>query len=192
MNFRELLKFNGIHIEAVGFVIAATDDYVACRCCLLNGLFPGLRLGAEAVEKFLKAFLKSKDPYSKIKYGHNIKSLARDASKLPGRFSTAQFDPLIARLETYYRFRYPDEPDFKPDASTAELADIDELVLHIYEGLPIPDVPKFHNYGLFSFICRPLVPPIDPYLRWLVHNNLAVQRVKAVLLQRYKAVEKQL
>jgi hypothetical protein len=40
----------------------ATNDYVACRCCLLNGLFPGLRLGAEAVEKYLKAFVLYAEP----------------------------------------------------------------------------------------------------------------------------------
>ena len=53
----ENLEFNSTYQAAVGFIESATDDYVASRCCLLNGVFPGLRLGAEAVEKYLKAFV---------------------------------------------------------------------------------------------------------------------------------------
>jgi hypothetical protein len=62
MNASELMHFKRIHHEAVGFMEVATNDYVACHCCLLNGLFPGLRLGAEAVEKYLKAFVLYAEP----------------------------------------------------------------------------------------------------------------------------------
>ena len=37
------------------FLYDADQDYVAARCCILNGLFPGFMLASQAVEKFLKA-----------------------------------------------------------------------------------------------------------------------------------------
>ena len=81
MNGIELIEFNRTHRDAVEFVIAATDDYVACRCCLLNGLFPGLRLGAEALEKYLKAFVLYGDPSLDVqKHNHRIGDLASVAS----------------------------------------------------------------------------------------------------------------
>src|SRR6059036_2014282 len=104
MNALELIDFNRIHRDAGEFVIAATDDYVACRCCLLNGLFPGLRLGAEAVEKCLKAFVLYGNPSLDMrKYNHRNKDLASVASSLEPRFNGSQLDHVIDRLETHYR-----------------------------------------------------------------------------------------
>jgi len=193
MNGIELSEFNRTHRDAVEFAIAATDDYVACRCCLLNGLFPSLRLGAEAVEKYLKAFVLYGDSSLDIrKYNHRIKDLASVASNLEPGFNAVQFGQVIDRLETHYRHRYPNVPDFRRDASTAELVGIDEVVLHICESLPIPEVPKFRNYGYFFFVFCPWTPPIDSHKKWLEQENVALQRVKTLLAQRYQAVEKQL
>ena len=119
MNGIELIEFNRTHRDAVEFVIAATDDYVACRCCLLNGLFPGLRLGAEALEKYLKAFVLYGDPSLDVrKHNHRIGDLASVASSLVPRFNAVQFRQVIDRLETHYRRRYPNVRDFGRDAST--------------------------------------------------------------------------
>src|ERR1051326_3363602 len=46
-----------VHQYAVMMFTDAGSDYVAGRCCMINGLFPGLRLASEAVEKILKAFI---------------------------------------------------------------------------------------------------------------------------------------
>jgi HEPN domain-containing protein len=35
----------------------ATQDYVAARCCISNAIFSGFAIAAQAVEKYLKAFL---------------------------------------------------------------------------------------------------------------------------------------
>jgi hypothetical protein len=67
MNAIELIEFNTTNMGAIEFQMAATDDYVACRCCLLNGLFPGLRLGAEAVEKLLKSFILFVNPKTDVR-----------------------------------------------------------------------------------------------------------------------------
>ena len=193
MNVTEFIEFNRANREAGEFVIAATDDYAACRCCLLNGLFPGLRLGAEAIEKYLKAFVLYGDPSLKVKnYLHSIKDLASVASSLEPRFDSVRFGHVIDRLETHYRHRYPNVPDFKLDASTSELLEIDEIVLHISECLPIPEVPKFRNYGYFFFVCCSWTPSMDSYKKWLEWENVTLQRVRASLLKRYHAVEEQL
>ena len=193
MNATELIEFNRANSEAVKFITAATDDYAACRCCLLNGLFPGLRLGAEAIEKYLKAFVLYADPSLKVKnYLHSIKDLVSVALSLESSFDAARFGQVIDRLETHYRHRYPNVPDFKHDASTSELVGIDEMVLQISECLPIPEVPKFRNYGYFFFVCCSWLPSMDPYKKWLEQDNVALQRVRTSLLKRYRAVEEQL
>jgi HEPN domain len=126
MNFTELLNFNSTYKAAVGFLELGTDDYVASRCCLLNGIFPGLRLGTEAVEKYLKAFILYRG--DNTKYRQSIKDLAAAASNIEPAFSTVRFSHIIDRLETHYRHRYPDVSDFKHDARTDELAGIDEVI----------------------------------------------------------------
>jgi hypothetical protein len=152
-------------------------------------LFCGLRLGAEAIEKYLKAFILYGDASQDVrKYNHRIKDLAQVASRLELRFNASQFSPFIDRLETHYHQRYPDVHDFKRDASTGELVGIDELVLHICECLPIPEMPKLRDYGVFFFVCCPWIPPEDPRKRWLEPKNLALQRVKPALVKRYHAI----
>jgi hypothetical protein len=193
MNVTEYIDFNRTHADAGEFVVAATDDYMACRCCLLNGLFPGFRLGAEAVEKYLKAFVLYGDPSLDIrKYNHRIKDLASVASSIEPHFNSTQFGHVIDRLETHYRHRYPNVPGFRRDASTAELIGIDEIVLYICDCLPVPELPKFRNYGYFFFVCCSWTPPLGPHKKWLEQENVALQRVKTSLVQRYRAVEEQL
>lgn len=183
MDAIELIEFNRIHVDAVKFMIAATDDYVACRCCLLNGLFPGLRLGAEAVEKYLKAFVLFANPSIDVKqYNHRIKTWASKASGLKPGFEPTQFSLIIDRLETHYRNRYPNVPNFKRNASSGELIGIDEFVLHICDSLPIPEVPKFRNYGYFFFVFCPWNPAM-PYRIWLERDNATLDRVRNSLLQ---------
>ena len=118
------------------------------------------------------------EPSHKVrKYDHGIKDVAAPASKLkPGFNPRHQFSQVIDHLETHYRHRYPDAPDFKHDASTAELVGIDELVLHIYEALPIPDVPKFHTYGYFLFVCCPRFAPLEPFKEWLERGECLAER----------------
>jgi hypothetical protein len=195
MNATELIEFNRSHVLAGEFLRFATDDYLACRVCLLNGLFPGLRLGAEAIEKYLKGFVLYADPSHKKKYLHNIKDVAAAASQKSPGFNTAQFSHVIDHLERHYRQRYPDVPDFDYGASTGELAGIDEFVLHIYESLPIPEAAKFRNVGYYFFVCcswNPMPTPLVRYKEWLESDNVALNRVRNSLIERYQAVEREL
>ena len=113
MNGTELIEFNRINRDAVEFVSLATDDYVGCRCLLLNGLlFPGFRLGAEAIVKYIKAFVLYKEPTHPVKdYLHNIKKVASVAANLDPSFNPIQqFGDIIDRLELHYYLRYPRDP----------------------------------------------------------------------------------
>lgn len=142
----EYLEFGSANSEAGEFVQLATDDYVACRCCLLNGVLrPGLRLGSEAVEKYLRPSFYIRTPgYPVIKYLHFLRKMSLKASKLEPSFNPFQdFGETIDRLELHYSLRYPKVTEFPYSASTAELARIDELVLYLYDSLPIPEVPSF-------------------------------------------------
>ena len=193
MNATDLIEFSRTHRAAGEFLVAATDDYAGCRCCLLNGLFSGLRLGAETVEKHLKACILYADPVRVIKgYNHRIKHLASAASDLEPRFNPSDFTKVIDRLEIHYRQRYPDVTNFDRSASTGELVCIDELVLHIWECLPIPDAPKFRSYGYYFFVCCPWAPPTNPHKKWLEQENGALQPVKTSLVQRFQTVEARL
>ena len=194
MNFVELQEFTTHHIKAVEFVIAATEDYAACRCCLLNGLFSGLYLGAEAVEKYLKAFLLYVDPTIDVRkeYSHGITKLAAKACSLKPGSDLSQFTKVIDRLEMHHNNRYPDHPKFKRDASTDELLAIDELVLLTVDSIPISEVPKFRNFGYFFIVCCPWEPRMNTLKDWLERQNLALQRARDSLEQRYRAMEKEL
>jgi hypothetical protein len=194
MNFVELQEFSRQHIKAVEFVMAATEDYAACRCCLLNGLFSGLYLGAEAVEKYLKAFLLFVDPSIDVKkeYSHGITKLAAKASSVKPGFDLSRFTKVLDRLQMHYNNRYPDHPKFKRDASTDELIAIDELILLIVNSITIPEVPKLRNFGYFYIACCPWQPQMNPLKDWLERENLALQRVPDSLEERYRAIEKEL
>ena len=191
MNAKELIKFNQAHGAAM---MTPTNDYVACRCCLLNGvLLPGFRLAAEAIEKYLKAFILYCDPTFDVEaYNHRIRKIAAEANRFEPHFNTRLFRRVFKRLETHYRRRYPDARNLPHQASGAELVEIDELVLHICDCLPIPEELKFRIYGPFCFLCRSNASQVQPYAKWLEQKNLALKRRKANLLLRYNAVERQL
>ena len=208
MNAMELIEFSRLNTRAIEFLAAATDDYIASRCCLLNGMFPGLRLGAEAVEKFLKGFVLFDNPSLDVEnmYNHRIWAIAEDASKVEPSFAPAKLNYVLKRLETHYQNRYPyddnaaiirkrpKKPRPKPtrSMSTGEHAGLDDLVLYICECLPIPETPKLRLYGPLFLLCCPWLPARDHQAKWLQQENLAFERAKPMLLQRYKAMEKQL
>ena len=57
MTAADVANWARVHQRAGSFWGIAADDYVAARCCILNGSFTGFVLGAQAAEKYLKACL---------------------------------------------------------------------------------------------------------------------------------------
>ncbi|MBA3693789.1 MAG: hypothetical protein H0W77_10185 [Acidobacteria bacterium] len=167
----------------------ATIDYAGCRCCLINGLLVGLVLGAQAVEKFLKAYILLLDPAKRMKdFSHKIADLAHNAEALDSGLDITEFYPLIDRLQTYYQTRYPDNPNQPNDMTTAELIEIDKLVIYLNEHLPMPDEIKYRS-GIYSrlFISkeRNLDSSLFPADVWLTKQNESVANISENLETRY-------
>lgn len=119
---------------AMRFLLIATDEYAAARCCLSNGLLAGLVTGAQAVEKYLKAFILFQNPAQNVrKENHRISVLAQQASSLSPSFSLTQYTQFIKRLEQHYDGRYPDNPDESKHKSSSEMDELDQLVIFLNE-----------------------------------------------------------
>jgi HEPN domain-containing protein len=57
-----------MNANATRLLKAAADDYAAARCLLLNGLVAGgLSMGAQAIEKFLKAYILLKSSARRVR-----------------------------------------------------------------------------------------------------------------------------
>ncbi len=191
MNFSEQMDFNRANRKAVQFIEAATEDYVSCRCCLINGLFTGMVLGAQAIEKYLKAFALFKDPtLSEKRYNHQIKALVSLVSDQEPKIEPVQFGDLFDRLESYYKTRYPGTAGAATEMSTGEMDRIDRFVLHLYDLLPIPEEAKFGNYGYFCLVFLSKDGTISPYEEWLKLKNTALQGAWSSLESRYDAARR--
>ena len=129
---------------ALMFLYNADQDYVAARCCILNGLFPGFMLASQAVEKFLKALI--------VFEGKTTKNI-HDPFKLKECFKKVKdydldrYDSLLKKLSDHYKARYSDNKmDYKTNgASSEELVDIDNLWTSLKEKLPLPNEVKFRT-----------------------------------------------
>ncbi len=81
--FLTLKSFCEKHSSATRLLLVAAQDYAAVRCLLQNGLLTGLMLGAQAIEKFLKAYLLLKNPTRAVRrLSHSLPKLLQEASTL--------------------------------------------------------------------------------------------------------------
>src|ERR1700722_14109372 len=110
--FTALREFSKAHSSATLLLLTATKDYAAARCLLQNGLLTGLVMGAQAIEKFLKAYLLFHDPRRKVrKLSHSLPELLREAGALLPNLSLMNFAPVAEKFDRHYATRYPDNPD---------------------------------------------------------------------------------
>ncbi len=103
-------KFFSENSKATTLLLAAAHDYASARCLLLNWLVSGgLVAGAEAIEKFLNAYILLKCPTKDIrKLQHSLRALLNDADQLSPDLMLSKYSVLMGRYEDYYRNRYPD------------------------------------------------------------------------------------
>ena len=168
--------------------LGAGDDYIAARCCILNGLFPGFTLASQAIEKILKAFiyLESK---KEIKRGHNPLKLKEDLKKLKD-YGLDKYDNLLKKLYDHYLSRYyEDDPGHHEDgtsgASSEELIEIDKLWLELIEKLPMPNEVKY-RMKFFADLFED-----NPYWNnkyWITIKNQALKKQISTMEKRYKEV----
>jgi hypothetical protein len=186
---KESLEYARKNLYATMMFGSAGEDYIACRCCLLGGLFAGLRLGSEAVEKMLKAYIylatgaKSKLTRSER---HNPYLLKRELIATHPDPKLDSFDDPLRKLYGHYQRRYYDNPDQLREASCEELSYVDDLFIYLVETLPMPDEVKYRGM-FFAFLCDEKARRYTNY-HWATHNNRALQGKLELMECRYQQV----
>lgn len=109
--FKALRHFCSEHKSATLLLRVAAQDYAAARCLLLNHLFAGHVLGAQAIEKFLKSYLLLNNPQRRVKeLGHSLPKLLEEVRALFPQLPLSEFAPLAEKFTRNYATRYPDNP----------------------------------------------------------------------------------
>src|SRR3989344_8199280 len=102
MTKKETMDYCSKNQYATMMFYAASDDYVASRCCILNGLAPGFILASQAIEKILKAiiFLETKRQTGLKKDDkHNPFSLKNELTAKTKKYSELnKFDEQLKKL----------------------------------------------------------------------------------------------
>lgn len=193
MNLRmdrgQVAQFARHNQMAMRLLQVATEDYAVAGCSLLNGLMPGLVSAAQAVEKYLKAFILFLDPTKNVrKLSHSLKDLAAEVLTLQPGLPLSSYNPLIDLLEQHYKTRYPDNPDASTEQSTAELEDIDKFIIFLNESMPIAPEVKYRS-GLYSqaFLSVAQGRPF-PHEIWLKKGNQALASIQSRAEAEYVAV----
>jgi hypothetical protein len=165
-------------------ILAATNDYAAARCCIVNRLFPGFTLASQAIEKLLKAliFLSGGEEMDTCHDPFRLKE------KLKGLkdYELDKYDDVFKKLYDHFQSRYPDNKTTGKGASSGELPEIDALWLELSERLPVPDEAKFR----LAFFTELLDP--NPYWRtdyWLKIENKALEPKMDSMKQRYEEIK---
>lgn len=176
MNAQEIQHFAREHKKALMLLFAATQDYAAARCLLLNGLFSGLAIGSQALEKYLKAAILLADPAFPVRrLAHSISEAWQIAAPIFPEIGSSGFSEIADRFTLHYRERYPDNPNQTQSKSTGELAGLDQFIVAINENLPCPLNVKFRS-GLYAAITRSIEQ--DGFLwseeLWIKKQNFAL------------------
>ena len=158
--------------------MVAAQDYVAARCCLLNGLLSGFVLGAQATEKLLKAYVLALEPATDLKkLYHGNAAIARECNRLDASFDAQRFAALFDKQEQQFKNRYPDNWKGSHSEDTSELADLDDFVMYIEDRVSLPDAEKYRS-GVFALMfeseLRGLPPHSFPAEPWLWNRNAAL------------------
>jgi HEPN domain-containing protein len=133
----------------------ATDDYIASRCCLLNGLLSqGYILAEQAVEKELKSILLLLLPKENLRdrkkfRQHVINDLINRIHEISS-LNLSSFKYLGEVLSDIYELtRYPDNRLRASKSSwsmtSAVVDDLDEMFFSLVEESPMPKEVKFRS-----------------------------------------------
>ncbi len=173
------------------------DDVYGCGfglCCLSllcpNTLHTGFRLGSEAVEKLLKAFiflkagartkLRGNDRHNPYLLKEELKAVHPD-SKLDA------YDALLHKLYDHYQSRYFDNIVTGKGASSEELPQIDELFIYLIETLPMPDEVKCRTM-FFTILCEERIRQHWRSYHWATVHNRALGGKMETIERTYKQV----
>ena len=172
----EVMEFARQNQKAMLLLHAATQDYAAPRCLLLNHLFVGLSIGAQAIEKYLKAAILFAEPSREVRrLGHNISELLSEAECCIPSLAHLALKDSADRFVQYYQTRYPDNSNQPLSMDTGRRDELDLFVIGVNSRLPIPRNVKFRS-GLYAEITFSLgyEQTVSPNERWIKEWNSAL------------------
>jgi len=189
--YRELTQFFANHSSATVLLRVGALDYAAARCVLLNGMFEGLVLGAQAIEKTLKSYLLLNDPKRSVKaLSHSLPRLLHETTTLFPHLPVQRFAPLVEKFRAYYQTRYPDNPDAAKDKTTGDVRGLDELIIFLSENMPCPYHVKYRA-GIYPLITASIDlgrSEITSYERWIKYDNHALLPLLPRINSEHRAV----
>ncbi len=148
----ELRAYSQKHSSALLLLQSSALDYSAARCLLINGHFPGLVLGAQSIEKILKAYLLLKDSSMKVRnLKHDLGRLLKQVDTSFPQLGLVQFEPIVKRFREHYQARYPDNLDASTSMGTDDLRPLDQIIVNLNEHLPCLHNTKYRS-GLYAII----------------------------------------
>lgn len=163
--------------KATKFLSTAAHDYAAARCLLLNGLVSGgLAMGAQTIEKFLKAYVLLINPATDVwRLQHSLADLLTAADQLSPVLGLSNYAALTDRFGSYYRNRYPDNPNPPPAMYSTEIVELDEFIMFINDNMPCPFEAKYRT-GLYALVTFSLQHgrTVTSWERWIKERNLAL------------------
>jgi hypothetical protein len=169
----------------------AVNDYASARCLLLNGLFGGLVLAQQALEKLLKSYLTiehpgrtkfigKKDalalPSLDVNPSHDLVAHWRLAEKsFPHHLALDQSQQdLIANLSYCFHSKYPGVVTPLKSKTTAWLDELDRIFVSWALGVPLSNEERWRS-GLYIFVWNDVIPSEDNPLDtcWIRDRNYA-------------------
>jgi hypothetical protein len=172
--FQAMMKFCLDHSGATLLLRVATQDYAAARCLAHHHLPASLILGAQAFEKYMKAYLLLDNPSRDVqKYGHRLSPLLRDVDGIAPHLSLSRFNPLAEKFKSHYQTRYPGNPGASTTMTTADIFELDEMIILLNESMPCPKTVRYRT-GLYAAITLSLNQTATPTEHWIKNNNRAL------------------
>ena len=126
------------HQMASLFLVHAGDDYAAARCLIMNGLAAGFPLGAQALEKIMKALLhfKVSTEVANKERRHRLEKIF-DQLKIYYPSVNQVHRKLCLNFSKHYRWRYPDDEGQSKLMSGDEIRGLDSAFIHFLEAIPV-------------------------------------------------------
>lgn len=146
------------------YYFKATDDYALSRCGLMNGMFSGFELGAQALEKYLKSLLWVQFHQDGRQLGEKTSNVIKNECRRLDIEQNGQHDLIcfanlairygfkidifslecLRKFNEYYDLRYPDGENKINFLSSEEVNALDHCVYNIWDNFK--DINEYIYY----------------------------------------------
>ena len=197
--YEEMTSFNSNNRFAGKLWGNACSDYLAGRCCFVNGLLTqGLVLFQQAIEKLMKSAILYSNPefnFDTKKYKrHRIEDLIEPLQRVAKIELSDEHVNFCEKLtEAYTRFRYPEFPGKQNkihnsfSTQSSEIDKVDNLFFFIDERIDSNEYLKYFT-SMYVSICEPVSRDHVNYANhyYITVRNKYVEENMADLKGKYK------